>query len=164
MKIDKQEEVRMQEDFFAFIDEIRELLSSDIWNNILLNCSKNEVFVFWLLYRKENVNMTEIAEYIHVPLNTATGIIAKMEKKGYIIRDRLKEDKRVVVVRLTEQGVAQVKALVDEITYYAVQTITEFSQEEMQLFFRMAKRFTNVLKKERKKEEQTGKIRKIAIE
>lgn len=99
MKIDKQEEVRMQEDFFAFIDEIRELLSSDIWNNILLNCSKNEVFVFWLLYRKENVNMTEIAEYIHVPLNTATGIIAKMEKKGYIIRDRLKEDKRVVVVR-----------------------------------------------------------------
>lgn len=164
MKIDKQEEVRMQEDFFAFIDEIRELLSSDIWNNILLNCSKNEVFVFWLLYRKENVNMTEIAEYIHVPLNTATGIIAKMEKKGYIIRDRLKEDKRVVVVRLTEQGVAQVKALVDEITYYAVQTITEFSQEEMQLFFRMAKRFTNVLKKERKKEEQTGKVRKIAIE
>ncbi|MBQ1193614.1 MAG: MarR family transcriptional regulator [Lachnospiraceae bacterium] len=164
MKIDKQEEVRMQEDFFAFIDEIRELLSSDIWNNILLNCSKNEVFVFWLLYRKENVNMTEIAEYIHVPLNTATGIIAKMEKKGYIIRDRLKEDKRVVVVRLTEQGIAQVKALVDEITYYAVQTITEFSQEEMQLFFRMAKRFTNVLKKERKKEEQTGKVRKIAIE
>ena len=59
---------------------------------------------------------------------------------------------------------AQVKALVDEITYYAVQTITEFSQEEMQLFFRMAKRFTNVLKKERKKEEQTGKVRKIAIE
>lgn len=164
MKIDKQEEVRMQEDFFAFIDEIRELLSSDIWNNILLNCSKNEVFVFWLLYRKENVNMTEIAEYIHVPLNTATGIIAKMEKKGYVIRDRLKEDKRVVVVRLTEQGIAQVKALVDEITYYAVQTITEFSQEEMQLFFRMAKRFTNVLKKERKKEEQTGKVRKIAIE
>lgn len=164
MKIDKQEEARMQEDFFAFIDEIRELLSSDIWNNILLNCSKNEVFVFWLLYRKENVNMTEIAEYIHVPLNTATGIIAKMEKKGYIIRDRLKEDKRVVVVRLTEQGIAQVKALVDEITYYAVQTITEFSQEEMQLFFRMAKRFTNVLKKERKKEEQTGKVRKIAIE
>lgn len=154
----------MQEDFFAFIDEIRELLSSDIWNNILLNCSKNEVFVFWLLYRKENVNMTEIAEYIHVPLNTATGIIAKMEKKGYIIRDRLKEDKRVVVVRLTEQGIAQVKALVDEITYYVVQTITEFSQEEMQLFFRMAKRFTNVLKKERKKEEQTGKVRKIAIE
>ena len=87
-----------------------------------------------------------------------------MEKKGYIIRDRLKEDKRVVVVRLTEQGIAQVKALVDEITYYAVQTITEFSQEEMQLFFRMAKRFTNVLKKERKKEEQTGKVRKIAIE
>lgn len=164
MKIGKQDELRMQEDAFAFIEEIRELLSSDIWNNILLNCSKNEVFVFWLLYRKEQANMTEIAEYIHAPLNTATGIISKMEKKGFIFRDRLKEDKRVVVIRLTEKGTAQVKALVDEITYYALQTISVFSKEEMDLFFRMAKRVVEVLKKERKHEENTSKIRKITIE
>ena len=164
MEIGKQDELKMQEDAFAFIEEIRELLSSDIWNNILLNCSKNEVFVFWLLYRKEQANMTEIAEYIHAPLNTATGIISKMEKKGFIVRDRLKEDKRVVVIRLTEKGTAQVKALVDEITYYALQTISVFSKEEMDLFFKMAKRVVEVLKKERKHEENTSKIRKITIE
>lgn len=164
MEIGKQDELKMQEDAFAFIEEIRELLSSDIWNNILLNCSKNEVFVFWLLYRKGQANMTEIAEYIHAPLNTATGIISKMEKKEFIVRDRLKEDKRVVVIRLTEKGIAQVKALVDEITYYALQTISVFSKEEMELFFRMAKRVVEVLKKERKHEENTSKIRKITIE
>ena len=164
MEIGKQDELRMQEDAFAFIEEIRELLSSDIWNNILLNCSKNEVFIFWLLYRKEQANMTEIADYIHAPLNTATGIISKMEKKGFIVRDRLKEDKRVVMIRLTEKGTAQVKALVDEITYYALQTISVFSKEEMDLFFRMAKRVVEVLKKERKHEENTSKIRKITIE
>ena len=164
MEIGKQDELRMQEDAFAFIEEIRELLSSDIWNNILLNCSKNEVFIFWLLYRKEQANMTEIADYIHAPLNTATGIISKMEKKGFIVRDRLKEDKRVVMIRLTEKGTAQVKALVDEITYYALQTISVFSKEEMDLFFRMAKRVVEVLKKERKHKENTSKIRKITIE
>lgn len=164
MEIGKQDELKMQEDAFAFIEEIRELLSSDIWNNILLNCSKNEVFVFWLLYRKGQANMTEIAEYIHAPLNTATGIISKMEKKGFIVRDRLKEDKRVVVIRLTEKGTAQVKALVDEITYYALQTISVFSKEEMDLFFGMTKRVVEVLKKERKHEENTSKIRKITIE
>ena len=164
LELGKQDELRMQEDAFAFIEEIRELLSSDIWNNILLNCSKNEVFVFWLLYRKGQANMTEIAEYIHAPLNTATGIISKMEKKGFIVRDRLKEDKRVVVIRLTEKGTAQVKALVDEITYYALQTISVFSKEEMEMFFRMAKRVVEVLKKERKHEENTSKIRKITIE
>lgn len=164
MKIEKSDELRMQEDAFAFIEEIKELLSSDIWSNILLNCSKNEVLIFWLLYRKEEANMTEIAEYIHVPLNTATGIVSKMEKNGFIVRDRLKEDKRVVVIHLTEKGKTQVKALVDEITYYAVQTISVFSKEEMDIFLRMSKRVVEVLKKERKHEVSKSKIRKITIE
>ncbi|MCI7792490.1 MAG: MarR family transcriptional regulator [Lachnospiraceae bacterium] len=164
MKIEKSDELRMQEDAFAFIEEIKELLSSDIWSNILLNCSKNEVLIFWLLYRREEANMTEIAEYIHVPLNTATGIVSKMEKNGFIVRDRLKEDKRVVVIHLTEKGKTQVKALVDEITYYAVQTISVFSKEEMDIFLRMSKRVVEVLKKERKHEDSKSKIRKITIE
>lgn len=164
MKIEKSDELRMQEDAFAFIEEIKELLSSDIWSNILLNCSKNEVLIFWLLYRKEEANMTEIAEYIHVPLNTATGIVSKMEKNGFVVRDRLKEDKRVVVIHLTEKGKTQVKALVDEITYYAVQTISVFSKEEMDIFLRMSKRVVEVLKKERKHEDSKSKIRKITIE
>ena len=108
--------------------------------------------------------MTEIAEYIHVRLNTATGIVSKMEKNGFIVRDRLKEDKRVVVIHLTEKGKTQVKALVDEITYYAVQTISVFSKEEMDIFLRMSKRVVEVLKKERKHEDSKSKIRKITIE
>lgn len=108
--------------------------------------------------------MTEVAEYIHVPLNTATGIVSKMEKNGFVVRDRSKEDKRVVVLHLTDKGTEQVKALVDEITYYAVQTISVFSKEEMELFFKMAKRLMEVLKQERKQEKNKTKIRKITIE
>lgn len=40
-----------------YIDEVKELLSSNIWENVFLNCSKNEVFVFWLLYQRGEVNM-----------------------------------------------------------------------------------------------------------
>ena len=87
-----------------YIEEVKELLSSDIWENIFLNCSKNEVLIYWLLYRKREVNMTEIAEYIHVPLNTATGIINRMEKNDFIIRTRSKEDKRVVLIGFSEKG------------------------------------------------------------
>lgn len=164
VKIDKQDEERMQEDVFAFIEEIKEFISSDVWNSILLNCTKNEVLVFWLLYRKSRVNMTEIAEYIHAPLNTATGIINKLEKNGFVTRERLKEDKRVVVIALTKQGMAQVEALVDTFTYYARQIIMEFSQEELDIFFRMAKRFLEILKKEREHKEDKSKIRRIPIE
>ena len=109
MKIDKQDEERMQEDVFAFIEEIKEFISSDVWNSILLNCTKNEVLVFWLLYRKSRVNMTEIAEYIHAPLNTSTGIINKLEKNGFVTRERLKEHKRVEYRLLLRQDNADLR-------------------------------------------------------
>ena len=63
-----------------YIEEVKELLSTEIWENIFLDCTKNEVLIFWLLYRKSEVNMSEIAEYIHVPLNTATGVVGRMER------------------------------------------------------------------------------------
>ena len=153
-----------QKDIFQFIEEIKEVLSTDIWSNILLNCSKNEVMIFWLLYRKGEANMTEIAEYIHVPLNTATGIIDKMEKQEFITRNRSKEDKRVVIIELTEKGNMQVQALADEITYYATRIIASFSKEEMELFYKMAQQTMHVLKQERKRDEEQKKVRKIEIQ
>ena len=56
-----------QKEIYQYIDEVKELLSPDIWENILLNCTKNEMLILFLLYRSEEVNMTQVAEYIHVP-------------------------------------------------------------------------------------------------
>ena len=79
MLMDQQGSLEVYDNIVEYVEEIKELLSSDLWGNIFLNCTKNEVLVFWLLHRKKQVNMSEIADYIHVPLNTATGIIGRME-------------------------------------------------------------------------------------
>jgi len=156
------------EELFRFItdyvEEIKELLSSGIWENIFLSCTKNEVFVFWLLYRKNEVNMTEIAEYIHVPLNTATGIIGRMEKNGLIVRRRSEEDKRVVNIGFSEKGRSQFEALISELCYYGMKVVGSFTKEEMELFYRMASKVIEVLRQEQKKEEAPKKVRKIVIE
>lgn len=147
-----------------YIEEAKELLSSDLWENIFLNCTKNEVLIFWLLYQKNEVNMTEIAEYIHVPLNTATGIINRMEKSELIVRTRSKEDKRVVLVGFSEKGMAQFQNLVDEMLYYGMKVVSSFTKEEMDLFCKMTTKVLEVLRQEKKKEETPKKIRKITIE
>ena len=147
-----------------YVEEIKELLSSDIWDNIFLNCTKNEVLVFWLLYRKNEVNMTEIADYIHVPLNTATGIIQRMEKNGLVLRTRSKEDKRVVNIGFSEKGVTQFEALVSEIVYYVMKVVGTFTKEEMELFYRMMSKVIQVLRQEHKKDGTPKKVRKIEIE
>ena len=88
----------------------------------------------WLLYQKKEVNMTEIAEYIRVPLNTATGIVGRLEKNGMIVRTRSKEDKRVVLIQFSEKGMAQFQTLFQQITYYGMKVLGSLTAEEMELF------------------------------
>lgn len=147
-----------------YIEEVKELLSSDLWDNIFLNCSKNEILIFWLLYQKSEVNMTEIAEYIHTPLNTATGIIDRMEKKELVVRTRSKEDKRVVLVGFSEKGMTQFQNLVNEMMYYGTKVMSSLTREEMQLFCKMSTKVMEVLRQEKKKESIPKKVRKITIE
>ena len=147
-----------------YIEEIKELLSSDLWENIFLNCTKNEVLIFWLLYQRNEVNMTEIAEYIHVPLNTATGIINRMEKSELIVRTRSKEDRRVVLIKFSENGMTQFQNLINEMIYYGMKVMVSFTKEEIDLFYKMMTKVIEVLKQEKKKEEVPKKVRKIMIE
>lgn len=49
-------------------------------------------------------NMSEIAKRLSVTVGTLTTNMNGLEKKGYIIRERSTEDKRVVLVTLTERG------------------------------------------------------------
>ena len=129
-----------------------------------MNCSKNEILIFWLLYLKKEVNMTEIADYIHVPLNTATGMIGRLEKNGLVERTRSAEDKRVVLIRFSEKGSRQFQKLMGELLRYGGKIFSEMTEEEVQLFFKMIEKAKRVLKEDRKKEEPQKKVRKIVIE
>lgn len=154
----------IEKQIYESVDQIKELFSAQLWESILLDCSKNEIFIMWLLYRQEQVNMSQIAEYIHVPLNTATGIVARMEKKELVVRERSAEDKRVVTVRLGEKGNAHLSAMIKECTYYGSRIMTELSAEELRLLSQMISKLMCILQEEKKSENEKKKVRKITIE
>lgn len=152
---------------FEYIDKIKYLLSSDIWGNEIFNCSKNEVFVLLLLYRRNDVNMTQIADYLNVPLNTATGIVARMEKRDFLVRERSSEDKRVVTIKLTRAGRATIRDILNEMIRYGQLIMDSFTRAEVQLVFKMVDKVMDTLSQDASKtaEKQTKpKIRKIMIE
>ena len=162
------EEFGIQKDVFqtitGYVDEVKELISSELWENVFLECSKNEILIFWLLYRKEEVNMSEIAEYVHVPLNTATGLVGRLEKRGLIERSRSEEDKRVVLIRFSNKGLKQFKLLAAEMIRYGTRIFSELTDEEIALFFKMTEKVKTVLKEDKSKKEEPKKVRKITIE
>ncbi|MBO1263645.1 MarR family transcriptional regulator [Proteiniclasticum sp. SCR006] len=53
--------------------------------------------------------MTEISRDLNVTMGTLTTGVDKLIKKGYLVRKRTEEDKRVVLVELTDKGLGAKK-------------------------------------------------------
>jgi DNA-binding MarR family transcriptional regulator len=163
----EQEIHNLEDIIFQYIDKVKLLLSAGTWQNILMDCTKNELFVLLLLFRQSEVNMTQIAEYIGVPLNTATGIVARMEKKEIVLRERSLEDKRIVTISMTTEGKKYIQNIMKEFLHYGQLIMDSFTAEEMQLVFRTVDKGINVLSMDRNRRqeaEQETKVRKIEIE
>ena len=41
---------RFEDFIFRYVDQVKEFLAPEIWQNLLMDCSKNEIFVLWLYF------------------------------------------------------------------------------------------------------------------
>lgn len=151
---------------FEYVEKFRLIISPETWGNILLDCSKNELLVLLLLYQKGESNMSQIAEYLNVPLNTATGIIARMENKNMVMRNRYPEDKRVVAISLTSTGKLQMDEIMKNFFYYGKQLVSDLTKDEIDLLMSVLDKVINMLQEVKLQETQETckKVRKIIIE
>jgi len=157
----------MESLLFEYVDKVKAVVSNELWENILINSTKNEVFILILLYRNQQVNMTQIADYVNVPLNTASGIAARMERREWIRRDRSPEDKRVVTIGLTQQGLEHMNKILNEFVRYGTRIIQDLTEQEVQLLGNLFDKIIGILNDEQKKDHPLGykkAIKKITIE
>ena len=85
-------------------------------------------------------------------------------KNELIVRNRSKEDKRVVLIGFSEKGMAQFQNLINELMYYGIKVMNSFTEEEIAIFYKMTSSIKDVLKQEKKKGQVQKKVRKIEIE
>lgn len=146
---------------FDYIDELKFLCFPDQWGGALFDYSKNELLTLIFLYRRKNANMTEIAEYINAPLNTATGVVSRLEKKHMLDRIRDTQDRRVVNIVLTEKAedfINEEKKLID---YYFKQVYSLLTEEERLAAAGVFKKVVSVLKSGKNTKEDNKKVKKI---
>lgn len=66
--------------------------------------TSNDMHVIEAIGIGEPQNMSSIAKKLSVTVGTLTIAVNSLVKKGYVIRQRSKEDRRVVLVLLSEKG------------------------------------------------------------
>jgi len=68
------------------------------------NLSVPQLLCLESLYENGGMSMSDIAESIMVNVSTVTGIVDRLEKKGYLERSRISTDRRVITITLTDKG------------------------------------------------------------
>ncbi|MDI3536212.1 MAG: hypothetical protein PWP16_275 [Eubacteriaceae bacterium] len=137
--------------FLDLVDKIKVILAADLWQKV--NCSKNELYVMLYLYRNSSVNMTELADYLEVPLNTATGIISRMEKHELLKREKSPEDKRVITIVLTDSGVSTAKGILGELMGISERILESFTDEETIVLIKLIDKMIRIVEPQNQESE-----------
>lgn len=69
-----------------------------------LNLTYTQYIIMMVMWEREVVSEKEIGEALYLKSNTLTDTLRLMEKKGLIKKTRDKDDKRKLVIRISEQG------------------------------------------------------------
>ncbi len=86
--------------------------------------------VLYCLWEKDGLFPTQLANLSGLDASTVTGLISRLEEKGFLTRVNNTEDRRSVSVYLTGQGAA-LKPQVDKIIEACnLEALTEFTAEE----------------------------------
>jgi len=88
-------------DFRASIGELKCIGSERLLRQ---GISMTQLHVMHLLAGHGEMAMSHLAEMLDVSVSSATGIIDRVEERGYVERDRVPTDRRVVLVRITAGG------------------------------------------------------------
>ncbi len=69
-----------------------------------LGLTYTQYIVLMVLWEKESVNVGQLGEALHLDAGTLTPLLKRLEKAGYVTRERSKDDERVTVISITPEG------------------------------------------------------------
>ena len=105
-------------------NDILQIEKNAMNNTEFKDLSITEIHTIEAIGKEGNRTMGEIANDLRITVGTLTTAINRLIKKGYVERKRIEEDRRGVVVYLTESG----KKVFDEHTLFHKEMIDEVAK------------------------------------
>ena len=141
-----EKEELLNELLVMLFNEVLDMEHKALINGSFKEISINDMHIIDAIGIQEARNMSAVAKTMSVMVGTLTTAINNLVKKGYVSRIRSAEDKRVVLLSLTEKGVAayQKHAVFHK---QMVQTVMDgFEGEEMEVLLRAFKKLRGYFK------------------
>ena len=71
-----------------------------------LGLTYTQYVVMMVLWEHETVNVGQLGEILRLDAGTLTPLLKRLEKAGYVTRERSKEDERITIISITKEGEA----------------------------------------------------------
>ncbi|MBQ1613308.1 MAG: MarR family transcriptional regulator, partial [Selenomonas sp.] len=89
-----------------------------------------------VLWEAKQVSVKELGKKLHLDSGTLTPLLKKLERKGYLKRERSRQDERVVIVCITEDG-QKLKQQAEGVPQAMLAQMSAFSQSDAKELYRL---------------------------
>ena len=107
-----------------------------------LNLTYTQYITMMVLWEKKRINVKELGKCLFLDSGTLTPVLKKLESKGYITRNRAKEDERNLIISITKNG-TELKSKVKHIPIKIGKCLNLSKKEAIELYRIMYKLLSN---------------------
>lgn len=107
------------------------------------NVSFPQYFLLSHLSDHEVAIMSEIAQKMGHTTAAATGMVDRLESMGYISRAHGTKDRRKVIVRITDKGMALVEGIREDVVSNVLRMMAELEPEEQKGWLQIYRKINN---------------------
>ena len=107
------------------------------------NVSFPQFFLLAALDQKEVLTMSEIAQKMGHTTAAASGLVARLENLDYLVRSSAREDRRKVMVCITQKGTALVRRIREEMVGNVMKVMTHLTRAEQRAWLQIYTKIYN---------------------
>ena len=108
------------------------------------NISFPQFFLLTYLDLKEVLTMSAIAQKMGHTTAAASGLVARLENLGYVLRSNAREDRRKVMVCITPKGSALVRRIREDMVGNLMKIMEHLSPDEQKAWLRIYSKIYNI--------------------
>jgi DNA-binding MarR family transcriptional regulator len=95
--------------------------------------------------RLGSLSLGELSKRMYLHPSTISGVIDRLEKKGYLVRDRIENDRRVVRVRLTPKGKMLVRKAPNPVQGKMIYGLRKLKKEKLDLIYESVQELVKIM-------------------
>lgn len=136
------------------INEIWELEGKAIITKEFKDITNNDMHVIEAVGTGNGSNMSSIAKKLNITVGSLTTTMNNLVRKKYVERRRGEKDRRVVLIKLTERGIAAYKHHENYHRQMTEEVVSRLNEKEMPVLMKMLDGLTEFFSSYNKQKEQ----------